>query len=83
MNATKQPQDGFVEPSESREGGMQTQNRKLKVELKVAYSELAELKQTLAMKDRKIANLQSRNTVLTVEQQSKGNEDGARYQLQL
>ena len=53
-----QPQDSAKEEDNSLAG----QNKKLKAELKAAYSELAELKQQLAMKDRKISQLQSRNT---------------------
>ena len=36
---------------------IKTNNNKLKTELKAAYSEIAELKQTMAMKDRKIGAL--------------------------
>ena len=66
VNASKQPQDnGYEDPnSPDLDGGLGKQNRKLKAELKVAYSELAELKQTLAMKDRRIAHLQSKNAIL-------------------
>ena len=42
-------------------------NDQLKSELKQAYCEIAELKQTIDMKDRRIGALQSKNTVLEME----------------
>ena len=56
-----QPQDSAASESDSSLAG---QNKKLKAEVKAAYSELAELKQTIAMRDRKIAQLQSRQTAI-------------------
>ena len=57
---THQPQDDFLD---KKERDRNTQE-KLKTELKQAYSEIAELKQALTMKERKIGQLQSKNTVL-------------------
>ena len=58
-----QPQDCAAVEDQS----LAEQNVKLRAEVKAAYSELAELKQSMAMKDRKIAQLQSRNTLIMGE----------------
>ena len=51
---------GAVQPHEmmDQNAGEKARNGKLKTELKSAYSEIASLKQTLAMRDRKINNLE-------------------------
>ena len=57
---------GAVQPHEmmDQSAGEKAQNGKLKTELKSAYSEIASLKQTLAMRDRKINNLEQKNKAL-------------------
>ena len=57
---SEQPQDDFP----VKDSSLEAQNKKLKAEVKAAYSELAEVKQSIAMKDRRIAQLQSKNTVI-------------------
>lgn len=62
ISSTPQPQDLL-----NANNSMKSKNDQLKYELKAAYCEIAELKQLMAMKDRKIGALQSKNTVLTME----------------
>ena len=62
LSQTDQPQD-----LHNRNSNMKGQNDKLKNELKAAYCEIAELKQALAMKERKIGSLQQKNAMLALE----------------
>ena len=57
-----QPQD-LLDQNQS----VKMKNEQLKRELKTAYGEIAELRQTLAMRDRKIGQLQSKLTVQAME----------------
>ena len=69
MSNTPQPQDLL-----NANNSIKSKNDLLKNELKAAYCEIAELKQTLAMKERRIGALQSKNAVLAMEKSETSNQ---------